>query len=305
MPDTNTTDQDTTKDSTNEPDGKTNQDSGGKTKEPDKGQTFDLTVDGEKRSVTLDELQLLAQKSAGADKKFKEASDLRKQAEDGLRMKGLIDRLSDGDHTPTESEVRELAGMLGVDPSEFAEALKDEKSDNPPQGGKKGSTKPQISKEELVEALGFDPAEAKAILDYSHNRHIEAARKEIREISDRAVDKDDVFGKMVVGENKDDRLSTIKDMVAEDVLRRIQDGQQFGAELVAASIQKVRAYLTKFGIPGNPAQYPDTLGLGPGMGLPAEVHSETPIKRISAAEDGDEENFVARIMQKVLKSRGR
>ena len=69
---------------------------------------------------------------------------------------------------------------------------------------------------------------------------------------------------------------------------------------MAASIQKVRAYLKEFGMPGKPDQYPVTLGLGPSVGLPAEVQSETPIKRISAAEDKDGENFVSRAMQKAL-----
>lgn len=267
--------------------------------DPPKDQTFDLTVDGAKRTVTIEEMKELAQKSAGADKRFQDASDMRKEAEDGLRLKGLVARMSDGSYSPTSAETSELASLIGVDPKEFAEYLKsDEKVPA------KSTSKPAegITKEDLVKALGFDPAEAKAILDYSHQRHIEDARRQIRELSDNAVDKDDVFGKMVVGENGKDRSAAIKDMVAEDVLRAVQDGRPFGAELVAASVQKTRAHLTKFGIQGNPSQHPLTLGLGPGGGLPAEVQSETPIKRISAAEDTDESNFVARTMQKVLKS---
>jgi hypothetical protein len=294
MPDPNTTNQNEMKDIE-----EMNPAEGVKTKEETPSQ-FTIKVDGQERTVTLAEMQALAQKSAGADAKFQEASELRKSAEDGLRLKGLVERLSDGSHQPSETEVRELAGMIGVDPNEFAAYLKEDVGEEgPPQRGGKA----KLSKEDLVEALGFDPAEAKAILDYSHQRHIDAARQQIRETSDKAVDKDEVFGKMVVGENKADRMSAIKDMVAEDVLRRIQDGQQFGAELVAASVQKVRAYLTKFGISGDPIRYPDVLGLGPGEGLPAEVRSETPIKRVSAAVDGDDENFVSRIMQKYLRGR--
>jgi hypothetical protein len=264
---------------------------------------FELTVDGEKKVVTIDEMRDLAQKSAGADKRFQEASELRKQAEDGLRMKTLVDRLSDGSHTPTSAEITELAGMIGVDPAEFAEYLASEEEDAAPAKGKSNPAEGlKLTKEQIIEALGFDPAEAKAVLDYSHQRHVEDARKQIRDFSDQAVDKDEIFGKMIVGENGKDRSVAIKDMVAEDVLRRIQDGNPFGADLVAASIQKVRAHLTKFGIPGNPSQYPVTLGLGPGGGLPAEVQSETPIKRVSAAQDTDDSNFVARAMQRALKA---
>jgi hypothetical protein len=268
-----------------------------KQQDTSKDQMFDLTVNGERRSVTLEEMKTLAQKASGAESKFQEANELRKQAEDGIRMKGLIDRLSDGSHTPTDSEIKELSGMLGLDPEEFSAFLKEETApvDDPQD---KGTGK--IDKQALIEALGFDPAEAKSILEYAHQGHIRDAKNEIRKISDEAVDKDPVFGKMIIGENGKDRSSSIKEMVAEDVLRRIQDGQPFGTNLVAASVQKMRAHLTKFGVPGRPDQYPVALGLGPGMGLPAEVQSETPIKRVSAAEDGDESNFVSRVMQKGL-----
>lgn len=273
---------------------------GGDTKEPAKDQTFELTVDGEKRTVTLDEMKNLAQKANGADKKFQDASELRKQAEDGLRMKDLIGRLSDSEHEPTELEVKELAGMIGVDPNEFAQYLKE--GDTEGTTSKKGTTDTtgKIDKQSLVEALGFDPAEAKAILDYSKQRHIDSARQQIKETSDNAVDKDEIFGKMVIGENGKDRLAVIKDLVAEDVLRRIQDGVPFGAELVAASVQKIRAHLTKFGIPNKPDVFPLTLGLGPGGGLPSEIQSEKPITRVSAGEEGAEDNFVSRAMQKGL-----
>jgi len=273
---------------------------GDDTKESSKDQTFELTVDGEKRTVTLDEMKNLAQKASGADKKFQDASELRKQAEDGLRMKDLIGRLSDTEHDPTEWEVKELAGMIGVDPNEFAQYLKEGDTDGKTKKTDTTDTTGKIDKQSLVEALGFDPAEAKAILDYSKQRHIDSARQQIKETSDNAVDKDEIFGKMVIGENGKDRLAVIKDLVAEDVLRRIQDGVPFGAELVAASVQKIRAHLTKFGIPNKPDIFPLTLGLGPGGGLPSEIQSEKPIERISAAEEGAEDNFVSRAMQKGL-----
>lgn len=264
---------------------------------PSKDQSFDITVGGEKRSVTLDEMKDLAQKSAGASAKFEEASKLRDANADAIRQYDLIQRMGDTDHTPTDAEVRELAGMIGVDPKEFADYMKDEDEPTPASSDEKP---PVIDKQALAEALGIAPAELKAVIEHSHKRHVADARKEIRGISDLAVDKDEIFGKMVIGENKDDKEESIKELVAEDVLRRIQDGGEFGAELVAVSVQKIRAHLQKFGIPGKPDQYPLTVGLGPSAGLPAEVLSEKPIERKNAAEDGDESNFVARIMQKCI-----
>lgn len=259
--------------------------------------TYDLTVNGETRKVTMDEVLKLAQKAAGADAKFQEASELRESAKDGIRMKELIDRLSDGTHTPTETEVGELAGMLGVDANEFINQL----TANEGNTTNTKSTKTKLTKEEIIEALGFDPAEAKQTLDYSRLRHVASAKDEIRKFSDEMVDKDEVFGKMIIGEGGKDRLSVIKEMVAEDVIRRIQDGTPFGSDLVAASVQKTRAYLTKFGIPGKPEQYPMSLGLIPGGGsIPAEVQSDKPIGRISSTEQEAEDNFVKRAMQKGL-----
>lgn len=269
-----------------------------------KDDTFELTISGEKRSVTLDEMKTLAQKAAGAESKFQEASNLRKQAEDGLRFQNLMGRLSDKEHTPTDVELKEIAGMLGADPSEFANEFKNALGDDKQattQDKQQSTAKPD--KQAIIEALGFDPAEAKNILDYSHQRHIESARQEIRRISDEAVDKDEIFGKIKIGDGGDDRLATAKDMVAEDVLRRVQDGVPFGAELVAASVQKVRAYLTKFGTPNKLDQHPITLGLGPSNGLPAEIHSNTPIQRVSTADDGDGDNFVKRLAQRIINTR--
>lgn len=268
-----------------------------------KPDSYELTVDGEKRAVTLDEMKALAQKSAGADKRFTDAADLRKQAENGLRIQSLIERVSGAEAEPSETEIKELATLLGIDATEFMQYLGEDGGNKSPQGSKKsGGGLDDAEFDRLFSAkLGMSPADTAQQLAYNHQQNVERARQEIRKISDEAVDKDVIFGKMIVGENKVDRITAIKEMVAEDVLRRIQDGTPFGADLVAASTQKVRAYLEKVGIPGNPAQYPINLGLMPGAGLPAEVMSEKPIQRVNAAEDGDESNFVSRLLQKGLK----
>jgi len=267
--------------------------------EPPKEQSFELVVDGEKRMVTLDEMKQLAQKASGADKRFQDASELKKQGEDGIRIKSLIDRLSNTD-TPSDSEIKEIASMIGVDPNEFAQYLAAEDKSTPAPKETPAVPASKMSKEDIATLLGFDPAEAKSILEYSHQEHIKSVRQQIRENSDSVVDKDEIFGKMKIGEGGGDRLAVVKEMVAEDVLRKIQDGMPFGAELVAASVQKIRAHLTKFGMPNKPDLYPLTLGLGPGGSLPSEVQSENPIKRLSAAEDEGEDNFVKRAMQKGL-----
>ena len=263
-------------------------------------ETFELDVSGEKRTVTLDEMKELATKSAGADAKFEDAADMRKEAEAGIRIGTLVKTLEDG--KGSELEAKELAVLLGVDPGDLMDYLKDGDEQHTDDNKNGGNLPDTLTPEAFQKAYGFSPAEAKQILEHSQNRHITSARQELRELSDKAVDKDEIFGKMVIGDKKDDRMSVIKDMVAEDVLGKVERGNAFGADMVAASIQKIRAQFTKFGIPNNPVINPVVLGLGPGVELPSEVQAEEPIKRISAFESGGDDNLVKRYLQKAVKA---
>jgi hypothetical protein len=264
-----------------------------------KEESYTIKVDGQDRQVNLEELKTMAAKSGGADARFQEASDIKKSSEKGARIGDLIDSLS-GDGDPSEAAVRELSGLIGVNPEEFLKYLGDGDTSTQKTDSSAKMSKDALS-EALTELLGRSPAEVQATLEHSNQRHVKSARVELREFSDQVVDKDEIIGKMIVGEGKEDVLTAVKDMVAEDVLRKIQDGEPYGAELVASSVQSVRAKLTKLGIPNKPGQQPIVLGLGPGQGLPLDVQADEPIKRISAADDANEENLVARYLQSAIK----
>jgi len=269
-------------------------------KKTPKDETFELDISGEKRTVTLEEMKELATKSAGANAKFEDAADMRKEAEAGIRIGTLVKTLEDG--KGSELEAKELAVLLGVDSGDLIEYLKDGESAGTGDGGNGKNLPAELTPEAFQKAYGFSPVEAKQILEHSQNRHITSARQELRDLSDKAVDKDEIFGKMVIGDKKDDRMSVIKDMVAEDVLGKVERGNAFGAEMVTASIQKIRAQFTKFGIPNNPVINPVVLGLGPGVELPSEVQAEEPIKRINSFESGADDNLVKRYLQKAVKA---
>ena len=263
---------------------------------PAEDQTHTLKIDGVYRQVTTKELVDLAQKAGGAEKRFEDANTLKTKAEDGLRIQDLMGRLSDGS-TPSEGDIKELAALIGVDASEFASYLQEEPAPT-------GNTTAAIDSEALAKALGMkveDLVKTGGNLDRSFQGQVSDARQQIRNKCDNMVDKDEIFGKIKIGKGGNDVIDTIKEMVAEDVFRKIQDGEAFGTDLTAASIQKVRAYLVKMGIPGKPDEHPLTLGLIPGGGLPSEVTSDSPIQRVSAGEEGAEDNFVKRAMQKGLK----
>lgn len=267
-------------------------------------QTHTIKVNGQERQVTMDEALQLATEAAGAQAKFAEAAEMRKQAERGLRITSLMEAMNDN---PSDDDVKELAALLGVDAGEYMEHLNDQ---DPPQGEpKRGAQKTnpaEVSEESLKAAmqkmLGMPVEDAQAILADSNTQRIQRAKDFIQNEAYNAVEKDAVIGKMIVGDKKDDRLGVIKEMVAEDVIRAIQDGKSFGAELVASSVQKIRAQISRFGIPSKPDVYPISLGLAPGSGLPTEVTSDEPVKRVSAAEDPNEENLVSRYLQKQLKN---
>ena len=265
--------------------------------EQQKEATHQIKVNGETREVTLKEALELAQKSASADERFQEASKMKQEASEGIRYKELVTKLRDDSYKPSEAEVRELASLVGADPDDFLQG-DDDVDDSTNNTSAEGIQPGQFS-EMFQKELGMPLSDAKAILAMSHESHIDTARNKIRGESNNAVDKDEILGKMMIGEHGKDRAEVIKEMVAEDVFKRITNGEPYGPELVAASVQKTRAYLSKFGQPGTPDLYP-SLGQGPSLGLSAAVQSETPIKRISASEDADGSNFVARFQQKLL-----
>ncbi len=266
--------------------------------EEKKEETYAVKIDGEDRNLSIEELKTLATKSAGADKRFNEASEATKVAEKGIRVETLVKSIS-GEGTPSEADVRELAGLLEIDPKEFMTYLHD--GNDPPQKSTSKATDTDFN-EEFKKQMGASPAEVRAILEHSSSRHVNDARKEIRDISDLAVDKDEIIGKMIVGEDNKEVLTEVKNMVAEDVLRKIQDGKTFGAELVTASVQRVRSQMTKLGIPKKLNQQPIVMGLGPSEGFSSAIQADEPIKRIPADEDAGEKNLVDRYLQKIVKS---
>ena len=269
---------------------------GGGDNKPDpstvKPETHTIKVDGTDVVLTLEELKERASKASGADKRFQEAAEATKAAERGIRIETLTKGISGSDN-PSEADVRELAGLLEIEPAEFMTYLKE------------GDPDPKIDPKttsadfnaEFQKEMGASPAEVKAILDFSSQRHVNDARKEIREISDKAVDKDEIIGKMIVGEDQKEILAEVKNMVAEDVLRKIQDGKPFGAELVTSTVQMVRSKLTKLGIPKKLNQHPIVLGLTPSEGLSALIQADEPIKRVPSDEDDGEKNLIARYLQ--------
>lgn len=268
-------------------------------------ETHTIKVRGETREVTLEEALKLAEKSAGLDEGFRQLSEKEKKAEKGLRLSQLVEELNEN---PSDESIKEMAVLLGMDPGELMEQLEDKNKGEDVKEGNPTGNPANITPEQFTgafkEIFGMEPQEAKFILDGSRDSQINAARTEIRKSSDEAVDKDEVLGKMInmEEEKKGSRSDVIKEMVAEDVLRRIQDGETFGSELLGKSIQKVRARITKFGIPNKLDLHPINLGQAPGEGLDAQILSDEPVDRGSHADNDGEDKAVKYWLQRGLKA---
>lgn len=285
---------------------------GGAAKDDTTPKTFELTVDGQKKVVTLDEMKTMAQKSAGADAKFQQASELRNSAQNGIRLQELISRVNDPNQQPSDTDIKEIASIMGIDPTgfvaEYKQALGDGTNNTTTTTNTKGNVQDLSADFQRVfqDQFGITPAEAKQRMDYWYQKDIKEAKQDIIQESNKIVDKDEIFGKMIIGDggkvNKD-RLAVIQNRVAEEIIRGLQDGKPFTAELKTAAIQKVRAELTQFGILNKPDRYPVTLGFGPGNGLPIEVPIDKPVERVNTVDDNSGDNFIKRIAQKVAKGR--
>jgi len=265
--------------------------------------TYDYKVAGEDRSATIAELLEKASKEDGADQKFRDASENLKASTSGRRVTELIGRVT-GVATPNTDEVKELSKLMGVPLDKMATLL-----DNADPDPKK---KPGEADPAPRGPVAYDDMddEVQELLAATRQSQIKDAGDQIRSNVQNFVDKDKTFGK-IVGSIRDNEKaeqlkSTINDMVFNDVQRKILASGQYGAEMVEESVQRIRAVLTKLGIPGKASEDPVLIGLGPsGMALPADVQADKPIDRVSAGDDDYEENAKKRLQQAMLKNHRR
>ncbi|MHC4890455.1 MAG: hypothetical protein ACYTEO_13440 [Planctomycetota bacterium] len=141
--------------------------------------------------------------------------------------------------------------------------------------------------------------------DAGYEKQVSAVRKECSD----AVDKDEILSKIVnsiadrVGKKEaEDAKKELGDRVFDDVQRKILVKEEYGPDMVKDSIQRARSLVSKLGIHTLTSEKPVVLGLGPSGYLPAEVHSNETIKRVSSNDAGYDENAVARFAQMAVRA---
>lgn len=284
--------------------------------EKNKPTSWTLKIDGEEKEFTLDELKDAASKSAGADVKFQNAAQMKKDAEKGIEIGKAFEKINSGDFNATD--VRTLAELTGQDPDEAVAAYTaeqkkaggggDDNKDKDKDKGKQTSTK--VSFQDLPDDIQALLTEAKEVLPAAKERQIEQAREEVEKIVKEEVAKDELLGKIVI-EAPEKLQAGIKEVIGSqvhaDVQRKILASQwtkeKFGTEMIRNSIQKIRAEIKKLGIPSKSSQQADRVSLlaalGPtGIGLPAEVYSDEKVERVPSNDPTYEDNAVLRYAQK-------
>lgn len=262
----------------------------------DGAKSFTLKVDGEDKSFTFEELKEAAQKSGGADAKFEKAAKMVQDAAPGLEIGRLSQKLKDT-KTPDEQVQKDFLHALGVSQEQIDGMLAAAKKEP-------GTTKKDDSKatEAVPVPLEKQDPRIRQILEDAERRQYDHIRTDIKNSCEKSVDNDKVLGKMVVG-MPDDRqtawLNTAKRLLNKDVERRILAREEYGPDMIATSLQSVRATLEEIGVPQKVGGQPPLVGLDYASILGPEIHATEPIKRVSVDDPKYADVSAQRLQQMV------
>jgi hypothetical protein len=267
-------------------------------------ETFTVKISGEDKQLTLEEITELASKSAGADEKFRNAAQMKEDAEKGIEIGKAFEKINSGKFDATD--VRKLAELTGQDADEavtsYNAELKKTAGDDKDKDKDKSTPAKKLEMKDL-------PEDVQEIINSAKESQIEDAQKKVEEMVGAEVAKDDFLGKIVIDapeELREGIKEVVISMVQRDVQKKILASpytkEKFGAEMIRNSIQTARADIKKLGIPSKASKQADRVSLlaslGPsGNGLPAEVYSDDKIKRVDSNDPGYEDNAVARLGQ--------
>lgn len=278
-----------------------------KQEEKKEAQTFTLKDgSGSGKIVTLEEMQEMATKAAGADEKFRVAAEKLKEATDKDTSGAKADKIVElhdklyvkGDFT--KSDVREFGEMVGMEEGEMEKLFEEELKK---QGKSAGATddKAPLRKLKLED---FDEDTQETLRGAKQSQVVEAEKK-IADMVKKAVDKDEYFGtilKKTDEKQRDDRKAAIEEMVKKDVNRRILQSpytkEVFGDPMIEGSVQEIRANIKRFGIADKTSKQPVSsalAGLGLSGDLQTKIQTGEEIKRVPVTDDSWLDNVVARL----------
>ena len=284
-----------------DPDPKTNEDpkTGDPTNEDPKkteDKTWTIPIDGESKTFTEAELLEAAGKGAGADAKFERISKMEKKAAKGLEILDLSQKIQESTSPSVELQT-EFLQALGTSPDTISKMLGASKPEAKPD--KKTTQEPVKAEPLTMDKLGKRERE---ILENAEKRQFTEIRNDIQKSCEKSVDNDKVLGKMIdelPSDRKDAWINSAKRLLSKDVERRILGREEYGPDLIASSLQTVRALLKDLGVPAQMAGQPPMEGLDYSTVLGPGIHATEPIKRV-AVDDADYESNAAQRLQQLV-----
>lgn len=261
---------------------------------------YTLTIGGQTKTLTLEELKTAASKSMGADDKFERAAKDKKEAAEGLRIAELLNRLKAGGEGADPADVKEFLTVLGVDPAEITKLMETTKK-------KESASKKDEKKDGEPSVVGMEQLDPQiqAAIKAAERLDVDQMRKKIQDDVKKGVDTDPILSKMVSEvpeEVQADFRETLYDMVMASVRGKILSREAFGPEMITSTLQTVRDWVKKTGVPAKGAGQLPVVGLAP-TGPPAftaDVLAAEPIKRVSSTDPNYEETAVKRFQQKMI-----
>lgn len=259
-------------------------------------ENYTLAIDGENKTFTLEELKEAAQTSAGANAKFEKAAEMVKNATPGLEISRLAQELRES-KSPDSQVQKDFLHALGVSQEQIDGMLKI--TEPTKKEGKKATDDGKKGTPVTLDNLG--PRE-RQIMEDAERRQYEQIRTDIKNSCEKSVDNDKVLGKMVDGmpdKRRSTWLGTAKRLLNKDVERRILAREEYGPDMIATSLQTVRAVLEEIGVPSKVAGQPPLVGLDYASVLGPEIHAAEPIKRVAVDDSKYFEVAAARLQQKL------
>jgi len=251
-------------------------------------ETFTVKVDGQERQVSREEAIKAYEKAQGADERFREASDLRKQASLGLEIQQLYQKLSDD--TASEAEQSRWAELFGMDVNDLQNQQPPAAAQAPPSGDNKLPDRV----EKTIKTV--DRMEAQRAAD--------EANRNFTDWAESALDKNETLGtltKELEPGQKNQIREEVMRQVRNEVIVSMNQGEKLRPELVNRVMASAVTQLEKFGNLFRKVNAPIP-GFGPTPdGLEVTSLSDTPPKRVAGTDPNYGSNFATRVLHKLAK----
>lgn len=243
-------------------------------------QVVTLKVDKEVKEMTLGQLKAQVQKGLSADKRFQEASDLRKEAEEALIIRSDVATMLQGGEDAVGAFER-VASKMGISKEEIEEVKGTlTVGEQTPGAG----AKPAGQEEEVpVGIQDLAPELQRAFLDAEQGR--------VEKIIQKSLDKDEDMCYYMKRYDADGQKA-VRAMVDREITRRLaQSDGDFGdgARILSQVLPDVKDILKKVGSPER--ETPPRGGLGPAPGGGSGVHPAEAPKHVASTDPGFEQNI--------------